>query len=267
VEARDLFAISTKTWIACLVALCGVGVMGLDGNESGLLSNSVQDVGSGVSDLIFTQQFLSQGDFFVIGSAIAYSFHCIRLEKYAKETRAVTLAAFKATTETVLSVLLVIGLLLYNIGAAGNKGAASSNFFADFASESSAEISNFFSVIPQRLAEGSIPTSILIPAILAVLWTGLVTCGYTITAQSFGQSRVKPSDANLIYTFQPVWTAIIAFLLLGESLGPSGFIGGSLIFLAVYLVISSEEQNPPDGSLQYPEETGIEDSLSARDSG
>lgn len=87
--------------------------------------------------------------------------------------------------------------------------------------------------------------SLFIPAILAILWTGLVPVAYTILAQSFGQSRVRPVTANLIYTIQPICTAIFAFLLLQETLGPAGFFGGTLIGAAVLLVVmdTSSEGN------------------------
>ena len=236
IAARNLFAIPTRTWIACLIALGGVGIIGLEGNESVIQDN----VGSGVSSLVLSELFLSQGDYLVIGAALAYTFHCIRLEKYAKETRAVTLAAYKATTETVLSLLLVVTLLVYN-SSVGDNTAASNNLLVTFARDTGNDIALFLGTVPQQLSDGSIPASVLFPALAAVLWTGLVTCAYTIYAQSFGQSRVNPSDANLIYTFQPVWTSLIAYFLLGETLGPSGFIGGAMIGLAVFLVISSDQ--------------------------
>jgi drug/metabolite transporter (DMT)-like permease len=66
---------------------------------------------------------------------------------------------------------------------------------------------------------------------------------YTIYAQSFGQSRVPPATANLIYTIQPFFTALVAFLVLGETLGPAGYVGGSLIGAAVLLVIQDEDSS------------------------
>jgi len=72
---------------------------------------------------------------------------------------------------------------------------------------------------------------------LATFWTGLITIAYTIYAQSFGQARVEPITANLIYTTQPFFTAVIAYFLLGESLGTFGYVGGALIGAAVLLVV------------------------------
>jgi drug/metabolite transporter (DMT)-like permease len=243
IAAGSLLAIPVRTWIACLIALGGVAVIGLEGNDDILtLQEGMRGLDTNVV-LSSSGHLLSQGDFLVMGSALAYTFHCIRLEKYAKLTRAVTLASYKAITETVLSVWLVIGLMAYsNAGTIdGATAGSSSNFLADFCLESGQEISSFLGTFPNRLLDGSIPSSVLVPAIAAILWTGLVTVAYTIYAQSYGQSRVSPSDANLIYTFQPVWTSLLAFLLLGETLGPAGFLGGALIGLAVLLVISEEK--------------------------
>jgi drug/metabolite transporter (DMT)-like permease len=65
--------------------------------------------------------------------------------------------------------------------------------------------------------EQAVPTSALIPALGATMYVdcGLVTCAYTIYAQSFGHRRVGPTDANLIYTEQPIFTALFAWELLG----------------------------------------------------
>jgi drug/metabolite transporter (DMT)-like permease len=73
---------------------------------------------------------------------------------------------------------------------------------------------------------------------LATLWTGLVTVAYTIYAQSYGQSRIPATTANLIYTIQPFFTASIAWKVLNETtLGVYGYVGGSLIGAAVVLVV------------------------------
>jgi len=78
--------------------------------------------------------------------------------------------------------------------------------------------------------------------ILATFWVGAITVAYTIYAQSYGQSRVPAITANLIYSSQPIFTAIVAYLLLGESLGSNGYIGGILIGAAVLIVITAEAE-------------------------
>ena len=48
----------------------------------------------------------------------------------------------------------------------------------------------------------------------------------------------SPTNANLIYTFQPIFTAFFAWALLGETMGPAGFVGGGIIGLSVFIVAS-----------------------------
>jgi drug/metabolite transporter (DMT)-like permease len=85
--------------------------------------------------------------------------------------------------------------------------------------------------------------------------------GYSIYAQSFGQRRVDPTDANLIYTIQPIFTALFAYFLLGETLGPAGFVGGSLIGVAVYLIAASEQGGNDDNAAPASVETKLSGTL------
>jgi hypothetical protein len=67
----------------------------------------------------------------------------------------------------------------------------------------------------------------------------------------------SPTNANLIYTFQPIFTALFAWTFLGETMGPAGFVGGFIIGSSVYLVVSA---NPADGG------DGWDTSLRTKDS-
>ena len=53
-----------------------------------------------------------------------------------------------------------------------------------------------------------------------------------------GQRDVRPADANLIYTSQPIFSAAIAALLLGETLTPHGLVGGGIIIVALLVSIA-----------------------------
>jgi drug/metabolite transporter (DMT)-like permease len=216
----NLQAITLRTWIACLLAFSGVIVMGLDGKD---------DLDS-FSSLL---ESFSRGDLFIIMAAFVYTLHVVRLGRYARWTTPFKLGACKATTEAILSIVLIV--ILVNIG-----GVTSATGQLGYAQEAGQGILTFFSTMSEKLASGAIPTSVLLPAIGATFWTGWVTCAYTISAQSFGQSRLGPTEANLIYSMQPLFTALFAWFLLGETLGPAGAIGGGLIASAVYLAASNE---------------------------
>ena len=76
----------------------------------------------------------------------------------------------------------------------------------------------------------------------AAVWTGAVTCGWTIWAQSFGQRSVKAENANLIYTSQPLASAAFAYILLGETLQGTAWVGVSLIEAALAIVLIEERR-------------------------
>jgi drug/metabolite transporter (DMT)-like permease len=234
---RSFQAVTARTWIACVVALAGVGAMGLD--DGGGSSDSVS-TSSELSPQRFLDVFshLSSGDAFIVAAALAYTFHCLRLEGYAKKTSAVKLAASKACVETFLSALTVAGLVFYSQNTAADSSGQGSEGLEAFLKTSGQDITSFVGSFDDYL---KMPSSVWIPAVGAVLWTGWVTVAYTIYAQSYGQRRVNPVTANLIYTFQPVCTAIIAWTLLGESLGPAGYVGGALIGSAALIVVAPEE--------------------------
>ena len=67
----------------------------------------------------------------------------------------------------------------------------------------------------------------------AAAWTGVVTCAYTIYAQSYGQRYVTATKSNLIYTAQPLFSAAVAAVLVGERLGGWGVAGAAVVMAAV----------------------------------
>ena len=115
----------------------------------------------------------------------------------------------------------------------------------DFVREMSGEIQSYFLQLQNAFdSTGSVfPPDGSSAALWACLWTGWVTCAYTIYAQSFGQRRVNAAAANLIYTMQPIFSSLFAYFLLGESLGVFGFGGASLIFFALWVVTSSNQSS------------------------
>lgn len=199
-----------RTWGACWIALAGVICLEFD------TATAVPAGG------------ISTGDALMLGSAVFYSLHVVRLGTYAAKTEPLELAACKATFETVLSIGIVA--LLWQ---------------GDFITRGSAASSDIQTFLTAAL-DGTLsyddawgPT-----AVGAVLWTGWITCAYTNYAQSYGQQRVKPTAANLIYTVQPIFTALFAFLLLGETIGTNGLVGGALILAAVYGIGSAPLSSP-----------------------
>lgn len=202
--ARDILAISLKTWVACLLAFSGVIIMGFDGKDLSLAadlaaadSTTTSSTGTGTvlapltSSLSAVADTFSGGDVLIILAAVAYTMHVVRLGKYAQSTTPLQLAASKASWEAILSLTLISGLVVVHGGALGD-----TSTIPEFLAKTSGEVTTYLATFGDSLANAD--TSTLLPAFGACLWTGWVTCAYTIYAQSFGQRRVSPTDANLV---------------------------------------------------------------------
>jgi hypothetical protein len=178
--AGKLSKIPLRTWTACMFALIGLFIMGLDGKDNVLIWDNLGEA------LLSVVSSFSQGDFLIIGAAVLYTLHVVRLSTYARKTTPMKLAASKATMETVLSLGLIFVLMTFS-----NVPVIQNDNLLSFASDKGREITTFFGSFSEGLSNGSLPQTALFQAIGAVLWTGWITCAYTIWAQSFGQARVR----------------------------------------------------------------------------
>lgn len=242
VFARNLFLLPAKTWAACCVALAGVALIGTENAEGG----------SSLASLSLDSLQFSAGDQAIMLGALVYTFHCIRLEKYAKEIpSALRLAAAKASTETGWSALAVgVGL-----AAAAQSGTLDNPLLGSLQT-SGRGIINYTETFINSMNDIDITQYLTLAGALS--WIGLVTIAYTITAQTYGQSRVPPSTANLIYTLQPIFTALLAYFLLGETLSYSGLVGGALIGFAVLLVVAEDRSEESGSQLRPVDQTHLE---------
>ena len=75
----------------------------------------------------------------------------------------------------------------------------------------------------------------IIKAMPALLFVGILSgaCGYTL--QNIGQQYVRPSIASLLMSLESVFSAIFAWIILGEVLGNREMIGAILMFTAIIL--------------------------------
>ena len=228
---KNIFEIiPVQTWAACILAFFGVIVMGFDDGSTSFSEISIAQNGipwEFISHSLssFSSIGIGIGDFLVLAAAVSYTFHVVRLSKYAQYTTPLKLACSKATFEAIFSIFLVVVLV----------NSASFTTQPSIASMGQ-EITRFL----DAYGSGGIP----LPAIFACLWTGWVTCAYTIYAQSFGQKRIRnPTFANLIYSTQPLFSAGFAWLLLEEKLGAWGYVGGGLICIALSLITLTEQKS------------------------
>lgn len=71
----------------------------------------------------------------------------------------------------------------------------------------------------------------------AVFYLGVVATALTTWLQTWGQRYVPAPQAAILYTLEPVWATLFAFILLGERLGLMGVLGALLVILATLQAI------------------------------
>lgn len=241
--ARKLGSVSLEKWIACSLAFIGVCLMELDSTVLRHIDGTKLDTTTAID--------FGRGDALVVTAAAIYSLHILRLEKHAKEgVSALKLAAVKATTECTWACLVVAAVTTYANSICSGQSITNSS------TNSLATVAPLQDLLTLAKEQGSAITAFLtfwrdeigsttnnwsqgiLPAFAAILWTGLVTIAYTIFAQTVGQKTVSAVTANLIYMIQPICTAVFAWILLGERLGPQGYLGAALLTASVLLAKS-----------------------------
>jgi drug/metabolite transporter (DMT)-like permease len=69
--------------------------------------------------------------------------------------------------------------------------------------------------------------------LFAVGYTSILATVVTTTIMTKFQKLIIPARAGIIYSFEPIFSAIVAFFVLREKISNFGFIGGVLIFLGL----------------------------------
>ncbi|MEM9276662.1 MAG: DMT family transporter [Cyanobacteria bacterium P01_F01_bin.143] len=150
----------------------------------------------GVGVLSYDHQNPNIGDLWTLGTACCYALYITRIENHAHKFNALSLAATQMWCAVGLSLLWV-------------------------AQDKSHWLTNF-----QALSD--LPWS-------SLLYLGLVVTTGTICIQTWGQARVKSTQAAVIYTLEPVWGLVFAYFILGEVLGWRGWFGAVLIVVATLM--------------------------------
>lgn len=154
------------------------------------------------------------GDAFSVAAAAASALFILRTEA-ATRSEAVAPAQLNAVTLT--SVALLMG-----IWTACDSLTSSTLLSRQWSlTDLTHFLSTFIPTAPQSL--GAV-------AYLAIVTTAL--CNYI---QAVGQRGVSAERAAIVFALDPVYGAMFAWLLLGESLGTQGFVGAGCIFVATVL--------------------------------
>lgn len=79
---------------------------------------------------------------------------------------------------------------------------------------------------------------------LSLLFTGVLGSVVALGIQLRWQPETTPERAAIVYSFEPVFAALTAWLLLGERLGWSELGGGALILVGLWLADAGPEADP-----------------------
>jgi drug/metabolite transporter (DMT)-like permease len=68
-----------------------------------------------------------------------------------------------------------------------------------------------------------------------ILYTAIFATLITTTLQTKYQKLVTPTKAGIVYSFEPIFAAVIAFVILSEKVTPFGLFGAALIFVGLII--------------------------------
>ena len=157
------------------------------------------------------------GDALVGVAAMIYSLHVVRLSYHAPRFQPLVLARTKEAVRLCYSATVLTGAVLLLPSQADGLQAFAASFMNDFTDA--------------------------VTAVGIVIWTGLVTTAFPTWAQSYGQSSVSAGTAQVVYSLQPLWSSLFAFLLLGETFSQQGIAGAVLILSAVLLAAYGTDED------------------------
>jgi len=189
---------------------------------SGRIWTSVALALSGV--FLFTQEAtvsgaasnVPLGDALCLVAAIFYAGYDIRCFEWGQKVPSRPLITNKIAAQALFSLLLLVG-------AGWDQATA---FFTSFSSTFATTLAN---------DPGSL---LLLGGVL--LWSGLTVNSLAPFVQVGAQQAVGPTKAQTIYASQPMWAALLSFLLLGETVGLQGLIGGGAFVAALFLAATAE---------------------------
>ncbi len=189
-----------RIWTSIALALSGIFLFTQDMTAS--------------SDALTATNSMLLGDALCVVAAGFYATYDLRLFNYGKKVPPLPLIRTKIAIQALLSCGL-LALLGENNGLS--------------------EVTTYI----QNLVSSSSSSDLTLVG-SAVLWSGLVINALVPFLQVSGQQIVGASRAQVVYASQPLWAAILSFVLLGETLGEKGMAGGLLFLTAIFLAASAE---------------------------
>ncbi|KAL3822411.1 hypothetical protein ACHAXA_007418 [Cyclostephanos tholiformis] len=191
--------IQRRTWISALVAFSGTALLSLDVASA--------EKGFGMA--------ITAGDLWSIAAAAASAMFIVRMETASKAVpKASELNAATLWTVTASSFLWTMITSLNNL----SNTEAISSVTTVFVQATQQTFQETFSTVSRH--------------ILPLIYLSAVTTALANFLQSKAQKHISAERAAVIYAMDPVYGAIFANILLGETLSGLGLVGAALIVLA-----------------------------------
>jgi len=189
-----------------LVPFLGMVLFGKKIGISTWISAAIAVVGTMLLSVTNGDLSLNIGDGFSIMAAAASAMFILRLEAFAPRFEPAKLNAVSLWSNAAFSGAWLLGSLLPSFVSGATDWSLGSTW--------------------EQI------THMDVSQVSILLYLGVVTTAFTNWAQTIGQTSVSAEKAALIYAMDPVYAAAFAYFFLGESLGPIGMVGASLIGLA-----------------------------------
>lgn len=220
------FADQPQTWIAAVLCIIGVGLLELGG-----------DPGSGMDSV-------GWGDFLSVLQAVGFgtSFFITERMMTKEPGQALPITAFQCGMTAILSGVWAI---LDGTGALGGFFAFGQDHTAWLLDE---QLRSTYT-LPGLLFEPSMRT-----IAGAACFTAFITTAGNRVCETSALGKVTSNEASVLLATEPLWAALFASFLIGETLGVSDAIGGLLIVIACAATAIQPEWLREKFNIQYDEE-------------
>lgn len=176
---------------------------------SALIVTLDQKMGGGGQAVLDSGGFPNTGDLYILGATVSYSLATVRIPSYAKNLSPLELAVGKSS----VLALVASALLLYEIPQGGS-------------------IASLWPAYQEQMSAWG-----------CLLWAAVFCGALTAFLHVKGQSLVSATEAQLVFSTVPLWSAIIAAIILpNEHLGPLTWLGGAMMIVAGLVSSKSKTQ-------------------------
>lgn len=159
---------------------------------------------SGVAIMTHQGGALSLSDVWSLLAAFCYALYLLRIDHWAQRVPSLALTASQSICGTMLSLIWVLSL--------------EPQWLA-----------------PAQIAQISWPN---------LLYLGVLATGVTTFLHLWGQRRINATQAAVTLALDPVWASFFAWLLLRQSPGFQGLVGGGVILIATFLCVAATHHKP-----------------------